>query len=104
MISPFVLEAQKASLLIRHTVKKIGICCVCKTEYKIIHPTDSDHYCSPECRKKDKIYEYKCTVCGKLFIRKVYSKSINIFCDEKCRWKHSHAIAKAKKLKRTKWI
>jgi len=103
MIPPFVIMANKAATLIKNTTKKIHICSVCGNEFQQTYPNTSGVFCSSICRKKYKIYEYKCSMCNKTFTRNIATKAINVFCCEKCKSKFTHAKAKIKKAKSKNW-
>jgi len=102
MISPFVLEAQKVLAIMKNQDRKIIVCEVCGKEFKP-NFNGSSHYCSPECRKKNKIYNYTCSQCGNKFIRQTYTNTVNKFCTTTCKDKFTQAVAKDKKVKRPKW-
>lgn len=97
MIDPFVIAANKAAKLIKNINKKIYICCSCGKEFKITYPNACTLYCSTACRKNHKIYEYKCTTCGKIFNRNIPIKTINVFCCDKCKSKFRNKKVKIKK-------
>lgn len=103
MMPPFVIMANKAATLIKHVNKKINVCSVCGKEYQPTYPNASGTFCSSACRKKYKIYEYKCSTCNKIFTRNLATKAINVFCCERCKSKFTNAKAKIKKLKPTNW-
>lgn len=96
MIAPFVLEAQKASSLIKKTNNKTVKCEGCGEDFQV-KVNQNNIYCTPECRKKNKLYHYTCSQCKINFTRTMRSKALNVFCCNSCRWKYTQLTKKIKK-------
>lgn len=94
MISPFTIVAKQAVMLIRRLNNKMFICKGCGIEFKSLYPNSTNKFCTPECRKTHKIYEYNCSNCNSIINRDIVSKSQHNFCCEKCKIKFTNSIVK----------
>ena len=107
-------DAKRKKILF--TKKVIKICKNCKKEY-IVKPYEKKDFCCMKCyweyrnknkddyayvgeRRKEDSHEYrKCEMCGQEF--KVYKKSNNRFCSNKCRAQYEHTTEFNEKRKKT---
>ena len=104
MISPFAIVAKQAAMLIRRFNSKMFICKGCGKEFKSLYYNSTNKFCSPECRKIHKVYEYTCSNCNKDFNRSTITKSLHKFCCEKCKNTFTNANKKPRKNKPKKPI